>query len=72
MGWTTKERRYAAMIHEIMPDVMDNQYRNRKPEGDSRVLFVRGQEILVCGGAEGIAYPRYGDVAGQTDRKSVV
>ena len=56
------------MIHEIMPDVMDNQYRNRKPEGDSRVLFVRGQEILVCGGAEGIAYPRYGDVAGQTGR----
>lgn len=56
------------MIHEIMPEVMDNQYRNQKAERDSRVLFVRGREILVREGADGIFYPRYGEVEGQTGR----
>lgn len=56
------------MIHEIMPEIMDNQYRNQKPEGDSRVLFVRGREILVREGAEGISYPRYGEVRGRIGR----
>ena len=45
------------MIHEIMPEVMDNQYRDRRPEGDDRVLFVRGREILVREGTDGISYP---------------
>lgn len=56
------------MIHEIMPEVMDNQYRDRRPEGDDRVLFVRGREILVREGTDGISYPLYRDVKERTGR----
>lgn len=50
------------MIHEIIPEIMDNQYRNQEPEADSRVLIIRGREILVHEDRGEISYPSYGEV----------
>lgn len=53
------------MIHEIFPEVLDNQYRKQEPDEDSRMLFIRGREILAREGTKGISYPRYREVEGR-------
>lgn len=35
------------MIHEIAPDILDNQYKDAMPEKNSRVCLIQGQKILV-------------------------
>ena len=47
------------MIHEIAPQLMDNQYRECEPEEESRICIFRGRSILIRTQGEEMAFPLY-------------
>lgn len=56
------------MIHEIAPEVLDNQYRETAPEESSRICLFKGREILVKQKAgRQIDWPEYGEVKGRIE-----
>ena len=53
------------MIHEIAPEVMDNQYHEKAVQADSRVCFCSGNKILVRIKDEKLCWPQYSEVKEQ-------
>ena len=51
------------MIQEIAPHKYDNQYKHVPPDAESIALYYEGSSVLVRHTGEGIAFPRYGELA---------
>ena len=56
------------MIHEIFPDLMDNQYRSCSPSEDSRMIFMKSREICIREKEGLLSWPLYGEVMAAAGR----
>ena len=51
------------MIHEIQPHIYDNAFRHETPDGQSLILFIKDNAVLVKEtGEDEISFPRYGEL----------
>lgn len=50
------------MIHEIAPEIFDNQYRPCKPDDDSNICIFRGSSMLLYNRNGIISWPKYMEV----------
>ena len=57
------------MIHEIAPDILDNQFRREKIQKDSKVMIFFEGRLLLSVRDGLICYPRYAQVAEKIGRQ---
>ena len=50
------------MIQDIQPKVYDNAFRQKAPDEESLILFIKDYAVLVKETEDGIAFPRYGEL----------
>ena len=50
------------MLQDIQPKVYDNAFRQKTPDADSRIMFIRDGAVLVRESEDGISFPEYGEI----------
>ena len=49
------------MIQDIFPAVLDNHYENKQPDAKSKLMFIKGDDVLYKTENGRIVFPSYGD-----------